>query len=345
MPRQPFPTALAQASAPLILDGAMATELEGLGVDTSTPLWSATALAEHPEAVRAVHEAYYRAGAQVATTNTYQANIPAFTAAGWSASEADALLQRAVTLTREARDAAASDGWVAGSVGPYGAYLADGSEYTGRYQLSEEEFRDFHRPRLRALLGAGAEALALETMPHVGEVRALVRQLAQEFPDARAWVSLSVRQASGVEAEADDGCGADETGSDGGPASVPGDGGTGADDDAAPVLCDGTALPEVAALLEESPQVVAVGVNCLPIPRVAPALRALRRGTAKPLVAYPNSGERYDPVTKSWEPAPGPASPADAAAGWAASGARLIGGCCRTTPSDIRRIRAALTHP
>lgn len=339
MSRGSFAHALTQACAPLILDGAMATELEGLGVDTSTPLWSATALAEHPEAVRAVHEAYYRAGAQVATTNTYQANIPAFTAAGWSASEADALLQRAVTLAREARDAAASDGWVAGSVGPYGAYLADGSEYTGRYQLSEEEFRDFHRPRLRALLGAGAEALALETMPHVGEVRALVRQLAQEFPDARAWVSLSVRQASDGEAEADGG------GSDGGTASVPGGGGPRADDDAAPVLCDGTALPEVAALLEQSPQVVAVGVNCVPIPRVTPALRALRRGTAKPLVAYPNSGERYDPVTKSWEPAPGPASPADAAAAWAASGARLIGGCCRTTPSDIRRIRATLIHP
>ncbi len=342
MSRGSFAHALTQACAPLILDGAMATELEGLGVDTSTPLWSATALAEHPEAVRAVHEAYYRAGAQVATTNTYQANIPAFTAAGWSASEADALLQRAVTLAREARDSAAPDGWVAGSVGPYGAYLADGSEYTGRYQLSEEGFRDFHRPRLRALLGAGAEALALETMPHAGEVRALVRQLAQEFPDARAWVSLSVRQASGGGTETDDQAGSGGgAGADGGGA----DGGTEADGAGEPVLCDGTALPEVAALLEQSPQVVAVGVNCLPIPRVTPALRALRRGTAKPLVAYPNSGERYDPVTKSWEPAPGPASPADAAAAWAASGARLIGGCCRTAPSDIRRIRATLIHP
>ncbi|OIJ35536.1 hypothetical protein BK826_07310 [Rothia kristinae] len=328
MSRGSFAHALTQACAPLILDGAMATELEGLGVDTSTPLWSATALAQRPEAVRAVHEAYYRAGAQVATTNTYQANIPAFTAAGWSASEADALLQRAVTLAREARDSAAPDGWVAGSVGPYGAYLADGSEYTGRYQLSEEGFRDFHRPRLRALLGAGAEALALETMPHAGEVRALVRQLAQEFPDARAWVSLSVRQSPGG-SESDGELRSDDAGAD----------------DVAPVLCDGTALPEVAALLEQSPQVVAVGVNCVPIPRVTPALRALRRGTAKPLVAYPNSGERYDPVTKSWEPAPGPASPADAAAAWAASGARLIGGCCRTTPSDIRRIRATLIHP
>ena len=315
MPHPSFATALAGASAPLILDGAMATELEGLGVDTSTPLWSATALAEHPEAVRAVHEAYYRAGAQVATTNTYQANIPAFTAAGWSASEADALLQRAVTLAREARDAARPDGWVAGSVGPYGAYLADGSEYTGRYHLSEAQFRDFHRPRLRALVAAGVDVLALETMPNLAELRALSTQLAEEFPAARAWVSLSVRAPRER------------------------------DDAAAPVLCDGSPLPEVAALLESCPQVVAVGVNCLPIPRVAPALTALRGGTGKPLVAYPNSGERYDPLTKTWETAPGPASPAETAAQWAAAGARLIGGCCRTSPADIAGIRAALTHP
>lgn len=294
----------------LVLDGALATELERRGRDLRDPLWSAKVLIEAPDLIRQVHRDYFEAGADCATTASYQASVDGFMRRGLSHAEALELLRRSVRLAMEARDRFWQDPanrigrprpLVAASVGPYGAFLADGSEYRGDYGLSETELMDFHRPRMAALLEAGADLLACETIPCLIEARALARLLA-EFPNASAWISFSARD----EAH----------------------------------LWHGERLTECAAWLDDQPQVAAIGVNCT-APRYLPALiESARAVTGKPVVAYPNSGEIYDPVRRGWSGVSDAEAFATEARRWYASGARLIGGCCRTTPDHIRAIAA-----
>jgi homocysteine S-methyltransferase len=165
-------TALLEKQPFVVLDGAMATELEARGCNLADSLWSAKVLVENPELIREVHLDYYRAGAQVAITASYQAT-PAGAARGLD--EASRVIGKSVELARKAREAYLAENphagtlLVAGSVGPYGAYLADGSEYRGDYVRSAEEFTAFHRPRVEALLDAGADLLACETLPSFGD--------------------------------------------------------------------------------------------------------------------------------------------------------------------------------
>src|SRR5688500_2111558 len=121
--------ATALAAGPVVLDGGLSTELESRGHDVSSALWSARLLRDDPAAIVAAHAAFAAAGAQVATTASYQASVEGFGAAGIGSAEARRLIASSVALAREGQ----GEGWVAGSVGPYGAMLADGSEYTGTY--------------------------------------------------------------------------------------------------------------------------------------------------------------------------------------------------------------------
>ncbi|STL60758.1 homocysteine S-methyltransferase [Escherichia coli] len=140
----------------LLLDGAMATELEARGCNLADSLWSAKVLVENPELIREVHLDYYRAGAQCAITASYQATPAGFAARGLDEAQSKALIGKSVELARKAREAYLAENpqagtlLVAGSVGPYGAYLADGSEYRGDYHCSVEAFQAFHRPRVEA---------------------------------------------------------------------------------------------------------------------------------------------------------------------------------------------------
>jgi homocysteine S-methyltransferase len=174
----------------LILDGGLATHLETLGCDLADDLWSAKLLIQDPSAIRQAHSDFFDAGADVATTASYQASFPGFERRGLSASQAEALILLSVRLAIEARDEA-GHGLVAASVGPYGAYLANGAEYTGDYDLDEDGLVEWHRDRFQLLAGSGADLLACETIPSYAEARAL-RRLLDETP-ARAWVSFSCR--------------------------------------------------------------------------------------------------------------------------------------------------------
>jgi homocysteine S-methyltransferase len=210
---------------PVVSDGAMATELEKRGVATNSALWSATAMLDHPDAIQAVHQSYLDAGAKIMTTNTYQANVPAFEQAGIAAAQARQLIQQAVTIAHTARAAShVTDAVIAGSIGPYGAYLADGSEYTGAYQLTPSAYQDFHRERLALIMAAGVDVLALETMPRLDEVQALVQLITTTWPQQPYWVSFSIKDPQ--------------------------------------TLCDGTSLAAAAKWVAAQPNVVAVGVNC-----------------------------------------------------------------------------------
>src|SRR5574339_763097 len=190
----------------LVIDGALATELERRGCDLNDELWSARVLLEQPEIIKKVHFDYFMAGADCAISASYQATIEGFARRGLNREEALGLIQKSVLLAREARDEFWADAsnrsgrarpFIAASVGPYGAYLADGSEYRGKYGLTEEELMDFHRPRLRALIGAGPDLLACETLPCLIEAQALAKLL-REFPDAPAWISFTARDGEHV---------------------------------------------------------------------------------------------------------------------------------------------------
>jgi homocysteine S-methyltransferase len=284
----------------VILDGGLATHLEALGADLRDELWSAKLLLENPAVIRQAHLDYFAAGAEVATTASYQASIPAFVRRGLSPVEAEDLILLSVHLAVEARDIHGS-GTVAASVGPYGAYLANGAEYTGDYDLDEDGLTDWHRERWHILAGSEADLLACETIPSYAEARALKRLLA-ETPKMRAWVSFSCRDGEHIN--------------------------------------DGTPLKEVAALFAGDPQVIAVGVNCT-APRHI--LHLIGQIKGKPTMVYPNSGELWDPESRSWLGMADPMEFGQAAAEWNAAGAAFVGGCCRTTPEHIRQIRAHLT--
>ncbi|KPI18421.1 Homocysteine S-methyltransferase [Actinobacteria bacterium OK074] len=185
----------ALAARPVVLDGGMSNQLESAGHDLTAELWSARLLAEQPEAVTEAHLAYYEAGADVAITASYQATFEGFEKRGIARERAAELLALSVELAREAAGRARAGGagrplWVAASVGPYGAMLADGSEYRGRYGLTVEELETFHRPRLEVLAAAGPDVLALETVPDADEARALLR--AVRGLGVPAWLSYSV---------------------------------------------------------------------------------------------------------------------------------------------------------
>ncbi|AOB20628.1 homocysteine S-methyltransferase [Lactiplantibacillus plantarum] len=291
---------------PVVSDGAMATELEKRSVATNSALWSATAMLDHPDAIQAVHQSYLDAGAKIMTTNTYQANVPAFEQAGIAAAQARQLIQQAVTIAHTARDAShVTDAVIAGSIGPYGAYLADGSEYTGAYQLTPSAYQDFHRERLALIMAAGVDVLALETMPRLDEVQALVQLITTTWPQQPYWVSFSIKDPQ--------------------------------------TLCDGTSLAATAKWVAAQPNVVAVGVNCTTLENIAPALATLKAAVAVPLIVYPNSGDQYDPVTKTWQETHLSHQFASFVPQWLAAGARIIGGCCRTTPKDIATVARALS--
>jgi homocysteine S-methyltransferase len=169
----------------VVLDGGLATELEAQGHDLSSALWSARLLADDPAAIRAAHAAYFAAGAEVATTASYQASFEGLAGLGFDAA---VLMRRSVELAARARDEHGT-GWVAASVGPYGAVLADGSEYRGDYGLGVAELRRFHRPRLDVLSAAGADVLAVETIPCLAEVEAIVAEL--DALGTPAWLSVT----------------------------------------------------------------------------------------------------------------------------------------------------------
>ncbi|ORW16574.1 homocysteine S-methyltransferase [Mycolicibacter nonchromogenicus] len=280
----------------LVADGGLATELEARGADLDDPLWSARLLTEAPHDIAAVHAAYFAAGAQIAVTASYQASLDGFAARGIDHRASAGLLRLSVDLARQAGDGA-HQRWVAASVGPYGAACADGAEYRGRYGLSVAQLSAWHRPRLEILADAGADLLALETVPDLDEAQALV-DLVQEA-NVPAWLSYTVE---GTKTRA------------------------------------GQPLSEAFAVAAGVPQILAVGVNCCSPDDVLPAIEIAREATGKPVVVYPNSGERW--VAGGWV---GPKTfTAALAARWVAAGARIVGGCCRVGPADIAAVATTL---
>lgn len=294
----------------IILDGALATELERRGCDINDSLWSAKILAQNPEIIEKVHYDYFAAGADCAITASYQATIKGFVKKGFTESEAISLIQKSVKIAKKARDSF----WknpknrenrptplVAGSVGPYGAYLADGSEYRGDYKINEEELINFHRPRIKILVDEGVDILACETIPSLIEAKAIIKLL-EEFPQVYCWMSFSAKNDLQIS--------------------------------------DGTLISDCAKYLDSCTQVAAIGINCSAPEHIQSLILEIKKNSKKPIVVYPNSGEEYDAHSKTWHGNSSSETYSCSAKIWFNKGAQIIGGCCRTTPEDIKAIAA-----
>ncbi len=292
----------------MILDGALATELEKRGCSINDSLWSAKILKENPDIIKKVHYDYFESGADCAITASYQATIDGFNKIGLSSIEAKELIKKSVKLAIEARN----DFWeklsnkgnrpypiVAASVGPYGAYLADGSEYRGDYNITVEQLMDFHRERMKLLIEAGAEVLACETIPSFIEAKAIVKLL-DEFKDVYCWISFSCKDDNNIS--------------------------------------DGTLISDCAKFLDNYDKVAAIGFNCTAPKYALSLIKEIKSSTKKPIVVYPNSGEEYNAASKEWKGHSEKESYCLSSRLWYENGATLIGGCCRTTPEDIKQI-------
>lgn len=287
----------------MLLDGGLATQLEAQGHDISTTLWSASLLQTNPQAIVDAHLAYLEAGAQCIISASYQASRHGLMSLGISAEEADALIVSSVSLARTACEQflAANPGLsytpiVAASIGPFGATLHDGSEYTGKYEIDVAGLRQFHAARLALLDAAGADVLACETIPNAAEAGVLCELLMDAATPA--WISFSCRNSH--------------------------------------CISDGTSLRAVAEMFREHPRVVAIGINCTAPHLVATLIGEIKQAApSKAIVVYPNTGEKYEAADNSWFGMVSPVECADAAVTWRNAGADIIGGCCRVGPHHI----------
>ncbi|TNF86553.1 MAG: homocysteine S-methyltransferase [Gammaproteobacteria bacterium] len=299
---------LLDSGRPLILDGGLGGELDTRGYDISSPLWSAALIASEPEAIVTLHRDYLDAGAQCITTSSYQASVTGLQALGMNPGEVEKLFKLSVELACRARDEYLRENpgcefrpLVAASVGPYGAYLADGSEYRGNYGLDDARLREFHQQRLRWLDDSGADLLACETMPDLQELRVLAGLL--QSVSTPAWVSFCCRDADH--------------------------------------LHDGNGFTRALELFVDHERVFALGANCCPPALIEPLIaNIVAANSGKLIVVYPNSGQQYDADGKHWHGDSELQHWSQQAEAWFAAGAGLIGGCCSVGPAHIRELAA-----
>ena len=298
-----------EQGSPLLLDGGLGTELERHGHTQLGKLWSSALVRTNPAAIREVHREYLHAGAACITSATFQASLPTLRSAGLHQAEAEDLLRDAVALASRERDRffhhhpQALRPLVAASIGPFGASLCNGAEYTGDYRLTQRELRAFHADRWTVLCDSEADLIAFETIPSMDEARALLSLLATQ-PKRSAWISFTCRDTRH--------------------------------------LTDGTPLKEVIEATNDAANLCAVGVNCIAPRNASRITENLAAISNKPIIVYPNASNDWDLTSRTAHDETSPEDFARAATQWLKAGAYVIGGCCRTTPAHIAAIRAAL---
>ncbi len=289
------------AAGTIVLDGGFATELETKGHDLRDSLWSARLLRDDPDAIVAAHRAYFDAGADVAITSSYHASYGGFAAAGFTEEETSRLLALSVELARRAQPAD-RETFVAGSVGLFGVVWANGTEYTGDYAAATDDMiATEQRRRIRAMVDAGADLLAIETIPS-GREAAILGELLTEIDAVDAWVTFCCK-----------------------------------DDHH---LSDGTPIADAVRAVTRTGRVTAVGLNCTPPQHVATLLEDARGATDLPLVAYPNWGRVWDGDSYEWHGAGVDGLAPELLDRWQAAGAAALGGCCGIGPAAIADVAA-----
>jgi len=270
--------------------------------------------------LKRAHLDYLRAGADIIKTASYQISVPLLKRSLPEITEEKCLdlMRESVHIARSAcreyRQSITpqSDPKVAASVGPYGACCADRSEYTGSYanSMTEADFIEWHRPRLTALLEAGADYLAFETFPSLMEAQAVLKWLQENSPQAKAWVSFSCKDGNH--------------------------------------LCHGEAFAGAVSQLwaMNVGSLVAVGMNCTHRDNITPLLKSLKEANLShiPLVIYPNGGEDYSEPGTTASTAGRTKTLAQLALEWVDIHDNIfgLGGCCDYHPEDIALLHRAL---
>lgn len=296
-----------------ILDGALGTQIQRNGYDVNDSLWSAKFLDENPAVIQEVHQQYLEAGADCIITSSYQASIEGFLQKGFTKEKAIELIKLSINIAKESRD----QFWekceekdtrvkplVAASIGPYGAYLADGSEYSGDYKISDDELKEFHKTRLEIIVGTSPDILACETIPSLKEAK-IIAELLKEYKDIDSWITFSAKDSNFTNA--------------------------------------GDDIKECMSFFNTQEHVGAVGINCTAPQYIPKLVENIKAVCSKPIVVYPNGGSTYNAVTKIWEKGELDASEyAKLAHLWYTKGAKVVGGCCETGPAEIKAIRNTL---
>ncbi len=291
----------------IVLDGGMATELEKRGFELNDHLWSAAILADKPSAIRDVHLSFLEAGADCIITSSYQATIDGFIKKGYSSVEAANLIKLSVKLAREAVNTYMDNNScedrpvpiVAGSAGCYGSSLADGSEYRGDYHLEIEEYKKFHEYRVELLAESGADLIAFETLPCSEEGFAII-ELMKFYPEMPYWLSFSVKDESRIS--------------------------------------NGDLFSDFVKKAEYRQNYIGCGINCSSPENVTGVMQQLAGMKTGNFVVYPNSGEVYDKSCNCWKESGEKNMFINYVDRWYSLGAKIIGGCCRTGPEEIRYI-------
>ncbi|HZY43733.1 MAG TPA: homocysteine S-methyltransferase family protein [Anaerolineae bacterium] len=301
---------------PILLDGATGTELNRRNIDTSLPLWSARALIEYPDAVRSIHADYILAGADMITTNTFRTHRRTLDRAGqfntgptaWrSAGRARGLTQLAVQLAREAISRSGRSIFIAGSMSP----LEDC--YSPQLVPPDDELRVEHQEMARDLADAGCDVLLIETMNTIREaVIATEAALATGLP---VGVSFVV-----------------------GPGGRPPDDPNALHNHEAMTLLSGESIDDaVIAVSYLKPNVILI--NCVPFNVIDRAFDLLRAASDRPIGLYANVGHTDAEVGWALTDDVEPEAYARRARDWIDRGAKIVGGCCGTTPKHIAAIK------
>ncbi len=292
---------------PLLIDGGLSNQLEKQGYVLNHKLWSAKLLESEPEAIIEAHLAYLEAGAQCITTSSYQASIPGFMSIGCDMVKAEELIKKSVKLAEKAINRFREKDikpLIAASIGPYGAYLADGSEYQGNYDVSKETLREFHEQRIKILDQSNADILACETIPSYKETLVLAEIL--HSMEKQAWVSFSCKDESHIN--------------------------------------DGTLIEDCIDVLNDHPRIFAIGVNCTAPVYISELIKTIKAKIKnKRIIVYPNSGEVYNANKKIWSSLTTSNMFINLVDEWINLGADIIGGCCRIGPDQIKSISELIT--
>ena len=291
----------------IILDGALGTEIQKRGFDVNDSLWSAKFLSKNPAVIKEIHTDYLNAGADIIISASYQASFEGFMKKGFSKEESKKLIELSISLAKDARD----EFWknltdktnkikplVAASIGPYGAFLADGSEYSGNYQISDEELFAFHQQRLETILHVKPDIIACETIPSFNEAKILSKLL--EAYDIPSWISFSAKDEKHINS--------------------------------------GESIEACIEYLETQKHIYALGINCTAPKFISSLVQKIKKLSSKPIVIYPNGGSKYNPITKIWEKSVDNSDFAKMALLWKNAGASIIGGCCETGPKEIQEL-------
>lgn len=284
---------------PAVLDGGLSFPLEEKKIRMNTNLWTAELLISKPELIREVHINYIDSGAKIITTSSYQASFKSLKKRGYSEIQSKNIILKSVEIVEEIKKNYNNKIIIAASIGPYGSYLADGSEYVGNYDINEETFFDFYKKKVDLLDSSSADVLAFETIPSYKEAKVISKILKET--KKQSWISFSCKNQKEIS--------------------------------------DGTKLEKCCEYLNNHSKIFGVGVNCTSPKYISKLISILKRKLKnKKIIIYPNSGEIYDGKNKNWIGNSNITfeSYIDE---WLNLGVDILGGCCRVGTKEIKKIK------